>query len=197
VLELLQRSGDGLSVEQVAAALGLHPNTARKHLDGLVEIGAATSESERDGGRGRPARRYAAAGPAEPDARVRDYAALATVLAGHLARTSADAGEQVVAAGEAWGRSLTDGEQRGDAAHARRQTIGMLAELGFAPQPDEAMRTVRLVRCPLLDAAREHPEVVCAVHLGLVRGALDNLGADPSGAELLPFAEPGACVLHM
>jgi predicted ArsR family transcriptional regulator len=118
-------------------------------------------------------------------------------LAGHLARTNPDAGEEVVAAGEAWGRSLTEREQRGKAKDARRRTGRLLADLGFAPEPDDALRTVRLVRCPLLDAAREHPEVVCAVHLGLVRGALDNLGADPSGAELLPFAEPGACVLHM
>jgi predicted ArsR family transcriptional regulator len=197
VLDLLQRAGDGLSVKQVASELGLHSNTARNHLDGLVAIGAATGESEPAGGRGRPARRYFASGPAEPDARVRDYAALATVLAGHLARTNPDAGEEVVAAGEAWGRSLTEGEQRRKVKDARRRTVRLLADIGFAPEPDDALRTVRLVRCPLLDAAREHPEVVCAVLLGLVRGALDNLGADPSGAELLPFAEPGACVLHM
>jgi predicted ArsR family transcriptional regulator len=54
---------------------------------------------------------------------------------------------------------------------------------------------VRLTRCPLLEAAHRHPDVVCAVHLGIVRGALDEQGADPSGTALAPFAEPGACVL--
>jgi hypothetical protein len=33
------------------------------------------------------------------------------------------------------------------------------------------------------------------VHLGLVRGALEEYGADPTGSDLVPFAEPGACLL--
>ena len=72
----------------------------------------------------------------------------------------------------------------------------MLGDLGFAPVPQEDdPAQVRLTRCPLLEAAHRHPEVVCGVHLGIVRGALAQLGADPSGAGLVPFAEPGACRL--
>jgi hypothetical protein len=33
------------------------------------------------------------------------------------------------------------------------------------------------------------------VHLGIVRGALTEYGADPAGSALVPFAEPGACRL--
>ena len=74
---------------------------------------------------------------------------------------------------------------------ASRIWPNLLGEIGFAPEQDRCKAgRVRLTRCPLLDAAREHPEVVCAVHLGLVRGALDNLGRDPAGTELIPFAEP-------
>ena len=49
----------------------------------------------------------------------------------------------------------------------------------------------------LLDAARRHTEVVCSVHLGLVRGALAAYGASEDGTALEPFAEPGACLLHV
>ena len=72
----------------------------------------------------------------------------------------------------------------------------LLDDLGFGPEtvPDEPS-DVRLTRCPLLEAAHRHPDVVCGVHLGIVRGALARHGADPAGAELLPFAEPGACRL--
>jgi predicted ArsR family transcriptional regulator len=59
---------------------------------------------------------------------------------------------------------------------------------------------VKLCRCPLLEAAHEHPEVVCGVHLGVVRGALEVLGADPDQTEhttLQPFSEPGACRLDL
>lgn len=198
VLEVLHLADSARSVDEVAAELGLHPNTARKHLDALVRVGAATRERAPTGGRGRPAQRYAADGYAEPDPRVREYAALASALAGHIARTSADPRQDALAAGEAWGRSMTQERRPGSTARAHRLAIGVLDELGFAPQPaTEATRPVRLTRCPLLDAAREHPDVVCAVHLGLVRGALDELGGDPDSADLVPFAEPGACLLYL
>ena len=80
---------------------------------------------------------------------------------------------------------------------ARREVVSLLDEVGFAPQPDARSSTVRLTRCPLLEAAHKHPDVVCGVHLGLARGALEEYGADPDGTELLPFAEPGACRLHL
>jgi predicted ArsR family transcriptional regulator len=75
--------------------------------------------------------------------------------------------------------------------------VSLLDAVGFAPQPDARSSTVRLTRCPLLEAAHKHPDVVCGVHLGLARGALEEYGADPDGTELLPFAEPGACRLHL
>ncbi|HJA62039.1 MAG TPA: hypothetical protein H9788_13210, partial [Candidatus Brevibacterium intestinavium] len=55
----------------------------------------------------------------------------------------------------------------------------------------------RLTRCPLLEAAHEHPDIVCGVHLGLVRGALEVFGDPAAESELEPFSEPGACRLHL
>ncbi len=79
---------------------------------------------------------------------------------------------------------------------AREQVLRLLEDLGFAPEvAPERPAEVRLTRCPLLEAAHRHPEVVCALHLGIVRGALTEHGADPSGSWLVPFAEPGACRL--
>lgn len=54
---------------------------------------------------------------------------------------------------------------------------------------------VRLTRCPLLEAARSNPRIVCNVHLGMLRGVLREYGADPAGSALKAFAEPGACLL--
>jgi predicted ArsR family transcriptional regulator len=197
VLEHLQRSGVAVTVDDVAAALGLHPNTARKHLDGLVGRGLAVSSTTAPRGRGRPARLYAPAERTEPDGRVRDYAGLAAALAGHLSRTSADPSADALAAGADWGRALAEGSPPGSAAHARRTVVGLLDELGFDPDPDPTATRVRLRRCPLLDTARAYPEVVCSLHLGLVRGALERVGADPGVATLEPFAEPGACRLDL
>ena len=74
--------------------------------------------------------------------------------------------------------------------------VELLRDLGFDPLPDQSARSVMLRRCPLLDAAKRS-QVVCQVHLGIVRGAMDVLGGDPECTALLPFAEPGACRLHL
>lgn len=196
VLEQLQRAARPLTVAQLSADLGVHANTAREHLDALVARGLASRERTPAAGRGRPAWRYAPVDDhPEPDPRVRDYAGLAAALAGHLARTSPDPTGEGLAAGWAWGRSLVSGREPGGSP--RHEVVALLEELGFAPQADDEATTVALRRCPLLDAAREHPQVVCQVHLGIVRGALEHHGGDPEPTELLPFAEPGACRLHL
>lgn len=86
------------------------------------------------------------------------------------------------------------------AVAARREVVALLDKLGFAPRTDTRARVVKLHHCPLLEAAHQHPEVVCGVHLGLVRGALVELGSDPAQTEraaLQPFSEPGACRLDL
>jgi predicted ArsR family transcriptional regulator len=161
----------------------------------------ATRERARAAGRGRPAWLYAAAeGLSEPDPRVRDYAGLASALASHIARTSADPSTDALTAGIEWGRSLAiaaPGPRPTSASAARRKVVGILAELGFDPAADARATTVALRRCPLLDTARRYPEVVCSVHLGIVRGAMSVFGGEPDRTALLPFAEPDACRLHL
>jgi predicted ArsR family transcriptional regulator len=206
VLELLQGRPSPVTIAEAARELGLHVNTVREHLVALVERGLAVREASAARGRGRPAWIYAASTRVvEPDPRVRDYAGLATALAAHIARTSPDPAADALEAGEAWGRELAQGRPAADSgsrprartAVARQEVVGLLGELGFDPLADGRATTVALRRCPLLDAARRHPEVVCQVHLGIARGALDTLGGDASGARLFPFAEPGACRLHL
>ena len=74
--------------------------------------------------------------------------------------------------------------------------LKVLDDLGFECEIDaRSPAQVRLTRCPLLEAAYRHTDVVCAVHLGIVRGVLEENGADPTGTRLLPFSEPNACGL--
>lgn len=202
ILERLQQAGTPTTIAGLATELGLHQNTVRGHLDALVDRGLAVRGRALAHGRGRPAWTYTAATEnVEPDQRVRDYAGLATALAGHIARTSGDAGAEALHAGRAWGRELATDRPPGapltTAAAARRAVAGLLQDLGFDPLSDPDATTAALRRCPLLDAAKRYPGVVCQVHLGIVRGAMDVLGGDPQRTALLPFAEPGACRLHL
>jgi predicted ArsR family transcriptional regulator len=198
VLDALRDQAGPVTVAALERATDLHPNTLREHLDGLVARDLARRVRATPSGRGRPAWLYeatdAAAGAGS------EYAGLAATLAAHLHRTSDNPGEDAVLAGQAWGHSLarTSGapDGHGEAA-ARRKVVSILDGVGFAPQADERATTARLTRCPLLDAAKEFPDVVCGVHLGIVRGALDEYGADSTRTDLAPFSEPGACRLDL
>ena len=202
VLEFLQSQADPVGAEAVATAFGQHVNTVRGHLDALVGDGLALRHRQGTSGRGRPAWYYRA-NPLhpEPDARVREYGALAGALAAHLIRTSPSPADEAHLAGLEWGRQIARDRGTGTAvptnraAHARVEVLDILAGLGFGPADSPGDATIRLRRCPLLDVARRYPEVVCQVHRGLIGGALIELGSDDAGVDLLPFAEPDACRL--
>lgn len=202
VLEFLQSQADPVGAEAVATAFGQHVNTVRGHLDALVGDGLALRHRQGTSGRGRPAWYYRANPQRpEPDARVREYGALAGALAAHLIRTSPSPADEARVAGSEWGRQIArDRESQRPSSptlntHARAAVLDILEDLGFAPADSPGEATVRLRRCPLLDVARRYPAVVCQVHRGLIGGALLELGSDDTGVDLLPFAEPDACRL--
>ncbi|GAB3260423.1 helix-turn-helix transcriptional regulator [Nocardioides dilutus] len=198
LLETLRTQTEPTTLAALVAASGLHANTVGEHLHALVRAGLARRQPEAPAGRGRPAWLYEATSKdaaADPE-----YAGLASALAATIHRTSTSPTDDAVTAGRDWGHELA--RDRGattapSAVAARREVVTLLDEMGFAPQADARSSVVALTRCPLLEAAHKYPDVVCGVHLGLVQGALEEYGADSDGAELVPFAEPGACRLRL
>jgi predicted ArsR family transcriptional regulator len=225
ILGVLIDQPEPCTVTALSALTRQHPNTIREHLDGLVDDRLAVRTRAPVQGRGRPAWLYSAAPEIGSEPGSGEYAGLASTLAAQIARNSRDPRADSIEAGRMWGRELVRqstadaaeeaageaaGEGAGDSAadarvnvnaiSARRDVVTLLERLGFAPSPDARVNVVKLRRCPLLEAAHKNPEVVCGVHLGLVRGALDELGADPGQTErtaLEPFSEPGACRLDL
>ena len=211
ILDALIDQPEPCTVAALSAQIGQHPNTIREHLDRLSTGGLVIRTQSVAQGRGRPAWLYSAVRAVGSDRGAREYAALASVLAAQVGRISAQPGADAIEAGRMWGRELVRGSQlrQGQisgsalslsAVATRRTVVTLLDELGFAPCADARVSVVRLRRCPLLEAAHRNPEVVCSVHLGLVRGALDELGADSGRTEaiaLYPFSEPGACRMDM
>ncbi len=186
-----------MTVNEVAASLGLHQNTARTHLEGLVSAGMAARSKREAVGRGRPSMLYSADARVQADPRVRDYAHLASALARVISQSRSDPMDEARMAGATWGAEMVVGRVAQTPRQARREVVGMLAELGFEPRANDNATSVALCRCPLLDVARSHTDIVCQVHLGLVQGAMHEMGFDTPNATLLPFAEPGACRLHL
>jgi predicted ArsR family transcriptional regulator len=206
VLDLLRTARSPVSVREVAGRTGLHPNTARFHLDALVDAGLATRAARPRDAPGRPSMAYRAA--ESTVAGRREYRLLAEMLASLVAGVLPDPGEAAVEAGREWGRYITERPapyQRPDACGAVAGLAATLQELGFAPEapqtvvdgPDEAGYELRLRQCPFREVAEAHQEVVCQLHLGLMQGALDQMRAPVTADRLQPFAEAGLCVAHL
>jgi predicted ArsR family transcriptional regulator len=201
VLQALRRADRALGVQEVADLVGLHYNSVRYHLDRLVEEGAATRVAERRPRRGRPRHTYAVT--AEPGAHGdrRDYQLLAEILAGAMA-AGPDPTATAISAGQRWGRYLAPEPrpfQQTDEAAALAEVVRIMGAVGFAPElpegdPEAAEHELALHHCPFLEVAGEHPEIVCSVHLGLIRGALEGLRAPVAATGLTPWARPSTCV---
>lgn len=193
VLETLRGLEAPATLSTLADRTGLHQNTLRGHLDALARDRLVVRERAAPSGRGRPAWLWSATTADSPE-----YAGLAVSLASTLNRTSPDPAGAATEAGLEWGRGLVGSAEHrpGPARDGRSEVLHLLDVLGFAPEEDHQGR-VRLTRCPLLDAARQQPEIVCRVHQGLVQGALERLGDVDTSPTLHPFSEPGGCALDL
>lgn len=205
LLDALRAGDRALDARELATTCALHLNTVRFHLQILSEAGLVSSEPDSSGSRGRPRLLYTptsagstALGSGEPAG----YQLLATVLAAHWADTPAERAQRAERAGRAMAqrqglaaRSAT----RVTTEDAVTQVGALFAELGFEPEParegDELQ--LRLHACPFRVVALEHPEVVCSMHLGLLRGALEEMGAPPTTSSLTPFVQPHLCVARI
>lgn len=198
VLELFRATGRPLSAREVADETDLHINTARFHLDILTRQGILRREDGPAEGRGRPANRYVLV-PGMDRGGLRNYRLLAEMLLSHLA-VGPDPQDAALRAGFAWGRYLVQppvpGQRLTDADSIARLT-DLLADIGFDPglvPSREATTRIELRHCPFLELAETQQDLVCTMHLGVLRGGLDQLGGRLTAESLTPFAEPGACV---
>jgi predicted ArsR family transcriptional regulator len=138
--------------------------------------------------------RAAVEGPAAASAAYRD---LARVLAEALGRLGGASTAEL--AGEIWGAALV-GRRRGrtEPRRAVRRLVALLDGAGFAPEPTTRLDApIRLRRCPFAPLARERGDVVCGVHLGMLRGALRAMAAPLEAAALEPFAGPDLCLVRL
>jgi len=212
VLALLQDAGVPLAADDVAMRLGTHANTARFHLASLETDGLVVRTTEERTVPGRPRALFAAARGAPVVAR-RSYRLLAEMLSGFLHDQLPEPASASEAAGAAWGRFLAEPGapfERADEREALDALVDRLGRVGFeshvetgadevADGADGAAGDPRLEigHCPFLEVADRHRDVVCSMHLGLMRGLLEQLRAPLAAESLDPLVEPGRCVAHL
>jgi predicted ArsR family transcriptional regulator len=216
VLQALRVNAGLLDVQAIAEQVGLHTNTVRSHLDQLMDAGLVESQVQERKTPGRPRLLFRAtstrvAGPED------SYKVLAEILASAIRDGEPAPGAVAAKAGRRWGQSF---EQQGDASaetvdsgRALDRVVALLDDVGFAPRVSKATgattvtgdagnaagnaTVIELHQCPFYDIAREHTDVVCAVHLGLIQGALDQMQAPPSTVRIEPFVRPDLCLAHI
>jgi predicted ArsR family transcriptional regulator len=201
VLALLQDAGEALSARDVGDRLGTHPNSVRFHLDALVSDGLVVRGREARDSPGRPQVTYAAAA-GSPTVTGRRYRLLADTLATFLTEQLADPSAAAVKTGRAWSRSLSLPERRrGRTAEddALDVLVGSLDSLGFESRVVRDATSLRIAvsHCPFLEVAEEHEDVVCGLHLGLMRGVLEQRESSLEVQDLEPLVEPSLCLAHL
>jgi predicted ArsR family transcriptional regulator len=200
----LARSPRPLVTAEIAEVLGLHPNTVRPHLDRMREVGLLEVTTDARGEVGRPQHRYSLA-PDAPSLGLEAptmpmLARMVLAMARRLGANPADA----IAVGEAEGAARAT--RYAAAPSALEALVADLDRLGFDPvvSGDEDLddadadldapvrAVVGFANCPFADLARVHPDLVCALHRGLVTGFVAQMG-DADVTEFCPLAHRTPC----
>jgi len=190
ILGLVQQAPTGVTTADVAAKTGLPSSTVRSHLDHLVGAGLLVKARANSGLPYRPAWRYR---PAGPDPAPTIYRFLLAAVLQQLATTGDDARADAVDIGSRWGRLLA-----GDHQH-RATLMRVLQALGFTPREmasGGADTEIHLFTCPYLELVRRHPDAMCGIHAGIIRGVWQRTGHPDGSVRLEPFGAPGACVVR-
>ena len=198
----LRAAGTQLDARELSQRTGLHPSTVRFHLGILAGAGLARPSFERTGSRGRPRQVWQALPEDMARERSDGYRALAQMLVGYLDRLASDPKAAGLEAGEAWGATIKLGgrlKRPVKEADGVARLTRLLDELGFAPELAREPGGVQILlrRCPFIASARSNPDVVCSAHLGLLRGALRQMGAPLAATGLDILVEPSLCVAHL
>ena len=208
LLAALQGADGPIDALTAGAAVGLHPNTARTHLDLLCSAGLARRRTEDRSRRGRPRVLYelaSTAGELLADQKAREaagaYRELARLLAQQLTELP-DVSREALRAGRRWAAVLdriSFPMSKLSGAEAVEVISDLLERLGFHPVADPDAAQIRLGHCPFLDVARDNRVVVCGVHFGLLKATLERLdtAVDVVGLEPLVTSRPIMCLVSL
>ncbi len=191
-MEVLLTDGVPVDCETVAERVGLHTNSARFHLDGLIAAGFVQKSFEKRVGKGRPRALYMATQQA-PQVSEAHWSSLTRAMIIHLVNQQPDPLTKAKSAGRRWGESIAVGSRKGQEA-----MVGLadhLKRAGFASTVDTDDKRVMFTHCAFQtwDSAEQDP--VCMMHLAMIEGYLEAADA-PLEVEVLT-RQPRICVAKL
>ncbi|MBM7829828.1 putative ArsR family transcriptional regulator [Agromyces cerinus] len=176
------------TVAELAAAVDLHHNTTREHLQRLIDDGFVTAHPEHRTSRGRPRMLYSAATGNIDEMNRPALRRLRNAIERNAVERPAG--------------SRDDGGLGRDAMRQIDALSDHLDQCGFDQDLDRAQLTaeqveVNLAGCPFQSMVDEHGDVVCSVHLGVIRSVLTHADGPIEARELLPLTATGCCTLQL
>jgi predicted ArsR family transcriptional regulator len=156
------------SLSELAAAAGVHVNTARPHVQALEDAGLLRSETRPATGPGRPAVAYTLVDGWTLSAT--NFLGLAELLAAALLRAD-ERCEDLRRLGRQWGQYLAG---RPGARDLEVELPSALERLGFDARVG---RDVELLACPCPLVAPDRPALVCELAVGVTEGVLAATGS--------------------
>ncbi|GAB3686213.1 helix-turn-helix transcriptional regulator [Saccharopolyspora tripterygii] len=202
IVQALRTAARPLPIAEIADQLQVHPNTVRFHMDALVANGQVEPVSPQHRTPGRPPRLFQAVAGMDPTG-PRHYRLLAEVLVNAIA-AAPDRADRAVEAGSTWGRKhgTPTSARPNDSDEAVDDLVALLDDIGFAPESEPDRESggaprISLRNCPFLELAATEPQITCAIHLGLMRGAVEARESPIAVERLEPFAAPDRCVVHL
>ncbi|WP_159499163.1 winged helix-turn-helix transcriptional regulator [Microbacterium sp. 18062] len=184
ILHTLQKRGQR-TITDLREATGLHANTVREHVQRLIDIGYIVAETEHRTTRGRPRVLYSAASGTRT----------ASPIAVRKAREAAERGD-LMRRIMPW-TDTTDAALPTDAVHQIDALVEDLVDAGFDPAIDESTLTVDISPCPHAEAAPEHRDTLCAVHLMLMDAVLSQAGGPLRVDAMAASCDPRQCVVRL
>jgi predicted ArsR family transcriptional regulator len=202
LLEALRRNpSGGHHPDDLADDLDLHPSTVRGHLSLLTDAGFAEPVVERRRGPGRPRVLFVPTTKELPDASWCDhYRGLAKALSSYLTWDAASPTETGTAVGRRWAADLAGAERSRPRARSPLSRIReLLAAAGFATETDLDADGVVLVHpaCPFAAAVEGDAGIVCAIHLGLAAGLVDQVTGRWEVTELASSVDERTCTVRL
>lgn len=203
VFMLLRRCGAPLIATEVAARLGLRRTAARAHLERLVDLGLVSAASRPTASGGLPTKSYTAVeAQLEITLPPRRYELLARSLLDLLGTAGVDAAaEHAAVVGRAYGEGIA-GEIVGAGIETPvRLSLAALTRWmdasGYAvtaASPHNTRAVIEIGNCVYGELAQRHPDVVCALDCGMLRGML-GVG-DSAHRQTQALCTGDACCRH-
>jgi predicted ArsR family transcriptional regulator len=182
-------------IGELARVTGVHRNTVRAHLLRLDEAGVLLVEDGLPSGPGRPSRRYRIQEPMGTSGS--ELHLLVEGLAGALGRAEGPEATRIAGdEGRRLGRQLGRRLDYPTVQQAIGQIMALLDRLSFAPKLHRRTDSfeIELGHCSFGMAPEDGAApVVCAFHLGLIRGVAEESSGGLGRIRLLPFIAAGGC----